>query len=81
MLLAATPKVESIVVPSGGWRGGVGEPMIVIKNRLSIDGLPTGLIEDQEDGPSGSGQTRRFGFRESRDWPVRGPQASFANGP
>ena len=30
MLLAAMPKVETIVMPSGGWWGGVGEPMIAV---------------------------------------------------
>ena len=30
MLLAAMPKVETIVMPSGGWWGGVGEPTIAV---------------------------------------------------
>ena len=30
MLLAAMPKVETIVMPSGGWWGGVGEPPIAV---------------------------------------------------
>ena len=30
LLLAAMPKVETIVMPSGGWWGGVGEPAIAV---------------------------------------------------
>jgi isoquinoline 1-oxidoreductase beta subunit len=30
MLLAAMPTVETIVMPSGGWWGGVGEPPIAV---------------------------------------------------
>jgi len=30
MLLAAMPKVETIIMPTGGWWGGVGEPTIAV---------------------------------------------------
>ena len=39
MLLAAMPKVETIVMPSGGWWGGVGEPPIAVAAPAVLNAL------------------------------------------